>query len=68
MKLSESYGVKGFMIDSNDKLESTLDEAFAHKGPALIEIRISLLNQYFQWFQVDNQTTKWRALNNEKNN
>jgi len=41
MKLSESYGVKGFMIDSNDKLESTLDEAFAHKGPALIEIRIS---------------------------
>ncbi|EZX20783.1 acetolactate synthase, large subunit, biosynthetic type [Staphylococcus aureus C0673] len=41
VKLSESYGVKGFMIDSNDKLESTLDEAFAHKGPALIEIRIS---------------------------
>ncbi len=41
MKLSESYGVKSFMIDSNEKLESTLDEAFAHKGPALIEIRIS---------------------------
>ena len=41
MKMAEAYGVKGFLIDSPDKLESSIDEAFAYHGPALIEVRIS---------------------------
>ncbi|WP_114602983.1 biosynthetic-type acetolactate synthase large subunit [Staphylococcus sp. EZ-P03] len=40
-QLSEAYGVKAFLIDDPKQLESQLDEAFAHKGPALIEVRIS---------------------------
>lgn len=41
MKMAEAYGIKGFLIDSPDKLESSIDEAFAYHGPALIEVRIS---------------------------
>lgn len=41
MKMSEAYGVKGFLIDSPDQLEHQLDEAFNYDGPALIEVRIS---------------------------
>ncbi|WP_432813809.1 biosynthetic-type acetolactate synthase large subunit [Staphylococcus canis] len=41
MRLSEAYGVKGFLIDQASQLESTIDTAFAHDGPAVIEIRIS---------------------------
>ena len=41
IKMAEAYNVKGFMIDDPTKLESQLDEAFAHEGPALIEVRIS---------------------------
>ncbi|MBA8772904.1 biosynthetic-type acetolactate synthase large subunit [Staphylococcus coagulans] len=40
-KLSEAYGVKSFLIDDNQKLESQIDAAFLHDGPALIEVRIS---------------------------
>ena len=40
-QLSEAYGVKAFLIDDPKQLESQLDAAFAHKGPALIEVRIS---------------------------
>lgn len=41
LKLAEAYNVKGFLIDDPAKLESQIDEAFAHDGPALIEVRIS---------------------------
>ncbi|ARJ50226.1 biosynthetic-type acetolactate synthase large subunit [Staphylococcus lutrae] len=41
MKMSEAYGVKGFLVDHPKKLESQIDAAFLHQGPALIEIRIS---------------------------
>ncbi|WP_218047371.1 biosynthetic-type acetolactate synthase large subunit [Staphylococcus pasteuri] len=41
MKLSEAYGVKGFLIDKPNQLKETLDEAFNYNGPALIEVRIS---------------------------
>lgn len=40
-KMSEAYGVKSFLVDNADNLESTLDEAFSYEGPALIDIRIS---------------------------
>lgn len=41
MKMAEAYGIKGYLIDSPDKLESQIDAAFHHNGPALIEVRIS---------------------------
>lgn len=40
-QLSEAYGVKAFLVDDPKTLEADLDTAFAHKGPALIEVRIS---------------------------
>ena len=41
MKLSESYGVKGFLIENPETLETQLEEAFSYDGPALIEVRVS---------------------------
>lgn len=41
IKMSEAYGVKGFLIDQPEQLKSKLDEAFKYEGPALIEVRIS---------------------------
>ncbi|MCB6970534.1 acetolactate synthase large subunit, partial [[Eubacterium] rectale] len=37
----EAYGVKAFLVDDPKTLEADLEAAFAHKGPALIEVRIS---------------------------
>ena len=39
--LAESLGVKGYAIEKQDELIPILKEAFTHKGPALIDIRIS---------------------------
>lgn len=39
--LAESLGVKGYDIEKQDDLIPVLKEAFAHKGPALVDIRIS---------------------------
>lgn len=39
--LAESLGVQGYHIEKQNELMSVLKEAFAHKGPALIDIRIS---------------------------
>lgn len=39
--LAESLGVKGYAIEKQDDLIPVLKEAFAHKGPALVDIRIS---------------------------
>ena len=39
--LAESLGVKGYAIEKQDNLIPILKEAFAHKGPALVDIRIS---------------------------
>ena len=41
IKMAEAYGINGYLIDSPDKLESQIDAAFNHNGPALIEVRIS---------------------------
>nr|WP_231980163.1 thiamine pyrophosphate-dependent enzyme [Tessaracoccus coleopterorum] len=37
-KVAEAIGVKGYRVDDAAKLEETLREAFAHDGPALIDI------------------------------
>lgn len=39
--LAESLGVKGYTIEKQNDLTPVLKEAFAHKGPALVDIRIS---------------------------
>lgn len=39
--LAESLGVKGYAIEKQDDLIPVLKETFAHKGPALVDIRIS---------------------------
>lgn len=39
--LAESMGIKGYRIEKQDELIPVLKEAFAHKGPALVDIRIS---------------------------
>lgn len=39
--LAESLGIKGYAIEKQDDLIPVLKEAFAHKGPALVDIRIS---------------------------
>ena len=39
--LAESLGVQGYHIEKQNELMPVLEEAFAHKGPALIDIRIS---------------------------
>lgn len=39
--LAESLGVKGYAIEKQDDLIPVLKEAFAHKRPALVDIRIS---------------------------
>lgn len=39
--LAESLSVKGYAIEKQDDLTPVLKEAFAHKGPALVDIRIS---------------------------
>ena len=36
-----ALGVKGYHIEKQDELIPILIEAFAHQGPALIDIRIS---------------------------
>ncbi|HAA93386.1 MAG TPA: acetolactate synthase, partial [Rhodospirillaceae bacterium] len=38
----ESFGAKGFLIQSESEVEETVAAAFAHDGPAVVETRISL--------------------------
>lgn len=46
--LAESLGVKGYAIEKQDDLIPVLKEAFAHKGPALVDIRISPEERVYQ--------------------
>ena len=39
--LAEALGVKGYAIEKQDDLVPVLKEAFAHPGPALVDIRVS---------------------------
>lgn len=40
MKLAESFGVRGWRVETPDQLEATLREAFNHNGPVLIEVTV----------------------------
>ncbi len=37
VKLAEAYGAKGIRVDKKDAVESSLKEAFNHKGPVMID-------------------------------
>lgn len=41
VKVAEAFGVKGMRINSNDEIDSVLDEALKINGPVLIDCRIS---------------------------
>lgn len=40
VKLAEAMGIPGIKVDQPEKLEATLEQALATKGPILVEIRI----------------------------
>lgn len=37
--VAEAMGIKGFSVQNSSQLESALSEAFAHPGPALVDVR-----------------------------
>lgn len=39
--LAEAFGVKGMILDKPEEIEATLQEAFAHNGPVVIDCRIA---------------------------
>lgn len=39
--LAEAFGVKGMILDKPGEIEATLQEAFAHNGPVVIDCRIA---------------------------
>ena len=39
--LAESAGIKGLRVTSSEQLEDALKSAFAHDGPALVDVRIA---------------------------
>lgn len=41
---AESFGAKGYLIETEGEVEKVVAEAMAHDGPAVIETRISLNN------------------------
>ena len=41
VKVAEAFGVKGLRINTNEEINSVLDEAFQVNGPVVVECRIS---------------------------
>ena len=41
VKVAEAFGVKGLRINTNDEIDSVLDEVFSYNGPVLVDCRIS---------------------------
>ena len=41
VKLADAYGWKGFRVESPADLDSTLQAAFDHDGPAMIDVRVA---------------------------
>ena len=39
--LAEAFGVKGMVLEKPEEIEATLQEAFAHNGPVVIDCRIA---------------------------
>lgn len=40
VKFAESFGAKGFRIESDGDVERVMNEALAHKGVCLVDVRI----------------------------
>ena len=40
VKFAESFGAKGFRINDSSQIETVMDEALAHKGVSLVDVRI----------------------------
>lgn len=40
-QVAEACGVRGWKVESASRLDATLAEAFAHPGPALVDVRIA---------------------------
>jgi acetolactate synthase-1/2/3 large subunit len=40
VKLADSFGAKGFRINDSSQIESVMDEALAHKGVSLVDVKI----------------------------
>ena len=40
VKFAESFGARGFRISNSSEIESVMDEALAHKGVSLVDVRI----------------------------
>ena len=40
-RVAEACGVRGWKVESASLLDATLEEAFAHPGPALVDVRIA---------------------------
>ncbi|MBR1530642.1 MAG: acetolactate synthase large subunit, partial [Eubacterium sp.] len=41
VKVAEAFGVKGLRINTNDDIDSVVEEALSHNGPVLVDCRIS---------------------------
>jgi 2-hydroxyacyl-CoA lyase 1 len=39
--MMEAFGGKGFFVEDPKDLRGTLDEAINHRGPAIVNVRIS---------------------------
>lgn len=40
VKLAESFGGKGFRMDDSSQVESVMDQALAHEGLSLVDVKI----------------------------
>ncbi|MBA3537177.1 MAG: ubiquinone-dependent pyruvate dehydrogenase [Tatlockia sp.] len=40
-KMAEAIGIKGFRVNESEELADALDAAFAHAGPALVDVRVN---------------------------
>lgn len=40
VKFAESFDAKGFRMNDSSQVESVMDEALAHKGVSLVDVRI----------------------------
>ncbi|MGE0199570.1 MAG: biosynthetic-type acetolactate synthase large subunit [Candidatus Melainabacteria bacterium] len=49
VKLAEAYGAKGFVVNHPDEVDSTLQAAFAHPGPVLIDFRVHRESDVYPW-------------------
>jgi acetolactate synthase-1/2/3 large subunit len=47
VKLADAYGAKGLYCDKPGQLDAVIDEMIAHKGPVLVDCRVSALANCF---------------------